>query len=177
MRLLNAMPSSVLWLIDGTASDTLRLEARTRGIDPRRLVFAPLIGQKTHLARLSLADLLLDTLPYNAHTTASDALLTGVPIVTRRGEGFAGRVAASLLTAIGLPELITEDFGSYESLALKVAQDKVFQGSLQKKLSANRQTAPLFDADRFRLTIEKAFSIMIDRAWRGEAPVGFDVDV
>ena len=176
MRLLNAVPSSVLWLLDGSASDTLRSEARARGVDPGRLVFAPLTSQGSHLARLSLADLVLDTLPYNAHTTASDALWAGVPIITCRGKAFAGRVAASLLTAIGLPELITEDLASYETLGLKLARDGIYLELLRKKLQAKRQTAPLFDAGKFRANIEKAFSTMIDRARRGEAPVGFDVE-
>ncbi len=122
-----------------------------------------------------LADLVLDTLPYNAHTTASDALWTGVPLVTCRGKSFAGRVAASLLTAIGLPELIAEDLDAYEALVLKLARDNAALGLLRKKLAANRHAGPLFDADRFRLNIEKAFSTMIEKARRGEAPAGFDV--
>jgi len=174
-RLMHSVEGSVLWLLEGTASDTLRAQARARGIDAGRLIFAPLVGQSAHLARLGLADLVLDTLPYNAHTTASDALWTGVPIVTCRGKSFAGRVAASLLAAIGLPELIAEDFAAYEALALKLARDTSALGSLRKKLAANRHTAPLFDADEFRLNIESAFSTMVNRARRGEAPIGFDV--
>ena len=108
MRLLKAVPGSVLWLLEGSAADTLRREARARGVEADRLIFAPPIRQDAHLARLGLADIVLDTLPYNAHTTASDALWAGVPIMTCRGKAFAGRVAASLLAAIGLPEMITE---------------------------------------------------------------------
>ncbi len=169
------VPGSVLWLLDGIAADTLRSEAQARGVDAHRLIFAPKVGQDAHLARLSLADLVLDTLPYNAHTTASDGLWTGVPIITCRGKAFAGRVAASLLTAIDLPELITEDLASYEALALTLARDNAVRGSVRKKLAANRQTAPLFDANKFRLNIEKAYSTMVDRARRNEAPIGFDV--
>ena len=177
MRLLKDVPGSVLWLLDGSASDTLRSEARARGVDPERLVFAPFVNQKAHLARLSLADLVLDTLPYNAHTTASDALWTGVPIVTCRGTSFAGRVAASLLTAIRLPELITENLADYEALALRLARDDTYRASIRTTLSANRRSAPLFAADNFRRNIERAYSIMIDGARRGETPIGFDVDL
>jgi protein O-GlcNAc transferase len=175
MRLLNEVPGSVLWLLEASASDTLRSEARARGINADRLIFAPLVTQDAHLARLGLADLVLDTLPYNAHTTASDALWIGVPIVTCRGKAFAGRVATSLLTAIGLPELITEDFDGYEALAQKLARDNAYRKSLQKKLTANRNTTSLFDANGFCLNIEKAFSIMIERARNSDAPIGFDV--
>jgi predicted O-linked N-acetylglucosamine transferase (SPINDLY family) len=175
MRLLKAVPNSVLWLLDGPASDTLRSEVWARGVDPKRLVLAPLAGQEAHLARLSLADLVLDTLPSNAHTTASDALWAGVPIVTCRGKSFAGRVAASILTAIRRPELITEDFAAYEALALRLAGDSAYHASIRKTLAANRQSAPLFDADTFRLNMERAYSMMIERARRGEQPTGFDV--
>jgi len=177
MRLLKAVPDSVLWLLDGSASDTLKSEARARGMDPERLVFAPFVNQKAHLARLSLADLVLDTLPYNAHTTASDALWTGVPIVTCRGKSFAGRVAASLLTAIRLPELITENLADYEAIALKLARDDTYQASIRTTLSANRHSTPLFEANNFRRNIERAYSIMVDGARRGAKPAGFDVDI
>jgi predicted O-linked N-acetylglucosamine transferase (SPINDLY family) len=177
MRLLHAVPNSVLWLLDGPASDTLQSEAHARGVDSRRLVFAPLVSQSDHLARLCLADLVIDTLPYNAHTTASDALWAGVPIVTCRGKSFAGRVAGSLLTAIGLPELITENLAAYEALALKLALNEVRFASVRQKLSANKHTTPLFDADNFRANIERAYSIMMEKARRNEAPAGFDVDL
>jgi len=175
MRLLRAVPNSVLWLLEGSASDTLQSEARARGVDAGRVVFAPLVSQSAHLARLSLADLVLDTLPYNAHTTASDALWTGVPIATCRGKSFAGRVAASLLTAIGLPELITENPADYEALALELALNDIYFESVRQKLSANKHTAPLFDANNFRANIEKAYSSMIEKARRNEPPIGFDV--
>ena len=175
MRLLNAVPGSVLWLLKGSADDTLRAEARARGVDADRVIFAPWLKQEAHLGRLGLADLVLDTLPYNAHTTASDALWTGVPIVTCRGKTFAGRVAASLLSAMQLPELITENFDAYEALALKLARDNACRKSLQQKLAANRHTAPLFDANRFCRNLEKAFFIMIERARSGNEPIGFDV--
>jgi protein O-GlcNAc transferase len=176
MRLLHTVTGSVLWLLDGSASDTLRAQAGLRGIEAGRLIFAPPVDQKAHLARLSLADHVLDTLPYNAHTTASDALWCGVPIVTCRGTAFPGRVAGSLLNAMGLPELIAEDLASYEALALKLARDTAYRGTLREKLSAKRRTAPLFDADRFRRNIETAFSTMVEVARRGGVPVGFDVN-
>lgn len=175
MRLLRAVDNSVLWLLDGGAAETLRAEARIRGVDPGRLIMAPLVSQKAHLGRLGLADLVLDTLPYNAHTTASDALWAEVPIITCRGKSFAGRVAASLLTVIHLPELITEDLAAYEALALKLARDDAYRNSIRKALSANKRTAALFDGNWFRLNIERAYSTMVEKARRGEAPVGFDV--
>ncbi len=175
MRLLKAVPGSVLWLLEGSAADTLRREARARGVEAGRLIFAPPIRPDAHLARLGLADIVLDTLPYNAHTTASDALWAGVPIMTCRGTAFAGRVAASLLAAIGLPELITESLDVYEALALKLARDTAYRKSVRQKLAANRHATPLFDANRFRLNMESAFSTMIERARRGYPPIGFDV--
>ena len=175
MRLLKALPGSVLWLIDGSANDTLRREAIARGIEDGRLIFAPAAKQNVHLARLGLADLVLDTLPYNAHTTASDALWAGVPIVTCQGKSFAGRVAASLLTAMGLPELITSDFDSYEALAIRLSHDADYRASIRKRLAADRRTSALFDAKRFCASIEQAFVMMVEKAHRGDSPSGFDV--
>lgn len=177
MRLLHALPDSVLWLLDGHAADTLRSQASRRGIDAKRLIFAPLTHQTAHLGRLALADLVLDTLPYNAHTTASDALWAGVPVLTCRGTAFAGRVAASLLSAMDLEELITDDLAAYETRALQLARDGADRQSLRNKLLANRKSASLFDAERFCHTIEKAFCTMIEIARRGGPAVGFDVSV
>jgi len=177
MRLLRSVPNSVLWLLDGSASETLRSEALARGVDYRRLVFAPAVNQTAHLARLSLSDLVLDTLPYNAHTTASDALWTGVPIVTCRGKSFAGRVAASLLTAIDLPELITKDLAAYEALALELALNRGKMASIKERLAVNKPNTPLFDADNFRRNIEGAYSIMMEKARRNETPTGFNVSL
>lgn len=164
MRLLKAMPGSVLWLIQGSAMETLRREAQARGIDGSRLIFAPMVRPEAHLARLGLADLVLDTLPYNAHTTASDALWAGVPMVTCRGKAFAGRVASSLLSAIGLPELIAEDLPAYEALARRIAGNTNDLDFFKDKLARNRHSAALFDADGFRRNIEQAFETMIERA-------------
>jgi predicted O-linked N-acetylglucosamine transferase (SPINDLY family) len=175
MRLLEAAPDSVLWLLDDSANANLRREADARGIAPERLIFAPKLEHDAHLGRLSLADLVLDTLPYNAHTTASDALWTGVPLVTVRGEAFAGRVAASLLTAIGLPELIADDLEGYEKFAKALAKAPKNHKTLKDKLEKNRLSTPLFDAGRFCRHIEAAFIMMAEAARRGEAPKSFAV--
>ena len=177
MRLLAKVPGSVLWLLEGKApvGRNLRAEARARGVDPDRLIFAPRAAPEDHLARHRLADLFLDTLPYNAHTTASDALWTGLPIVTCAGRGFAARVAASLLTAVGLPELITESLEAYEALALDLATDPPRLAALKARLAAQRETAPLFDTDLSRRHIEAAYSAAWERQRRGEPPAAFDV--
>jgi predicted O-linked N-acetylglucosamine transferase (SPINDLY family) len=177
MRLLAAMPGSLLWLLDDTASDVLRAEAAARGVDPARLVFSPKVDANAHLARSGCADLVLDTSPYGAHTTASDTLWAGVPIVTVLGPSFASQVAASLLTAIGAPELITASLADYEALALALARDPARLAALKAKLVANRHTAPLFDADRFRRHIERSYEMMMVIARAGEAPRPFDVPV
>jgi predicted O-linked N-acetylglucosamine transferase (SPINDLY family) len=175
LRLLAAVPDSLLWLIDDTANDVLRAEAAARGIDPARLVFAPKRDIHDHLARCAAADLMLDTMPYGAHTTASDGLWAGVPIVTVLGPSFANRVAASLVTAGGAPELIAPSLEAYEALALALARDPARLAALKAKLAASRATAPLFDAERFRRHIERAYETMWEIARAGEAPRPFDV--
>jgi protein O-GlcNAc transferase len=157
MRLLARVDGSVLWLLDGPQAQNLRREARTRGIDPARLVFAPRLSPPQHLARHRLADLFLDTLTYNAHTTASDALHAGLPLVTCIGKAFPGRVAASLLKAIDMPELVTTAPGQYEELALELAKNPALLAATRAKLARNRTTTPLFDSDRFRKGIEEVF--------------------
>lgn len=177
MRLLATVEGSVLWLLAGTAeaAGNLRRSAQLRGIAPDRLIFAPRRKLEHHLARHRLADLFLDTLPINAHTTASDALWAGVPIVTRLGLSFAGRVAASLLNALGLPELITETPEEYEALALHLAQSTDALAAVSAKLAKHRESYPLFDTDRLRRHIESAFETMSVRRQRGERPAGFAV--
>jgi predicted O-linked N-acetylglucosamine transferase (SPINDLY family) len=177
MRLLRRVDGSVLWLLEGpeAAVCNLRQHAREHGIAPDRLIFAPRIRLEDHLARHRLADLFLDNLPYNAHTTASDALWVGQPIVTCAGASFAGRVAGSLLNAVGLPELVTTDLEGYEALALHLALDKGRLAAIKAKLAANRGTFPLFDADRLRRHVESAYQTMWQRSQRGEAPAGFAV--
>jgi protein O-GlcNAc transferase len=149
MRLLKNVPG-VLWLLgDNTAAErNLRQEAHARGIDPARLIFAPRLAHEEHLARQRLADLFLDTLPINAHTTASDALWAGLPIVTCRGESFVARVAASVLCAADLPELVTESLAEYEACALRLATDRALLGSIRRRLEDNRANCALFDIER-----------------------------
>jgi predicted O-linked N-acetylglucosamine transferase (SPINDLY family) len=166
MRLLRATENSVLWLAEAnpTASTNLRREAEKRGVSPERLIFAPKVASiADHLARHRQADLFLDTLPYNAHATTSDALWVGLPVLTCLGSTFAGRVAASLLKAVGLAELITTSLEDYEALALKLAQDPLFLASLKDKLARNRNTDPLFNTERFTRHIEAAYTAMWQR--------------
>src|SRR5215468_3467951 len=178
IRLLHAVEGSVLWLFrdDESAERNLRKEAQARGIDPARLVFAGRLPLEDHLARHRLADLFLDTLPYNAHTTASDALWVGLPVLTCMGNAFAGRVAASLLNAIGLPELVTHSIEDYETLALRLAKDPSLLEGYRNRLATNRLTHPLFDIDRFRHHIEAAYLQMWGIWQRGEQPRSFAVE-
>ena len=178
MRLLRAAPGSVLWLTDPgpQAADNLRREAHGRGVDPARLVFAARTAELAeHLGRLALADLFLDTLPYNAHTTASDALWAGLPLLTCAGAAFASRVAASLLTAAGLPELITTSLAQYEAVALRLAHDPAELAALRVRLAAARGNAPVFDTPGLCRALENAYSGMVERSRRGEAPAAFTV--
>lgn len=172
MRILQAVPGSVLWLFEDNASvpDHLRKEAQARGIAPERLVFAPRMPLDLHLARHRLADLFLDTLPYNAHTTASDALWAGLPVVTRMGQSFAARVAASLLQAVGLPELVTRSVEEYEALAIALANDAPRLQALRARLDAQKKTSPLFNARQFARDIESAYQAMHERHLQGLPP-------
>jgi len=173
MRLLKAVAGSVLWLSDAsaTAMENLRREAQRQGVDAQRLVFAPRVDTVAeHLGRHRHADLFLDTLPYNAHTTASDALWAGLPVVTCAGETFAGRVAGSLLNAIGLPELVTDTLADYEALALRLAREPGLLAGLKARLEQNRLTWPLFDSARYTRDLERAYELMWERYRRGEAP-------
>lgn len=177
MRLLHQVEGSVLWLLKDNegAEHNLSREARQRGIDPSRLVFAGRLAPAEHLARHRLADLFLDTLPYNAHTTASDALWTGLPVVTCLGEAFAGRVAASLLHAAGFPELITSSLQDYEALALRLAREPDYLTDIKARLMAHRGTCSLFDTSRFARHLEAAYTTMWETWQRGEAPSSFCV--
>lgn len=173
MRLLGGTEDSVLWLRSGNpaAIANLRREAAARGVDPGRLVFAPYVkGREEHLARQGLADLFLDTLPYNAHSTASEALWAGLPVLTCLGGAFPGRVAASLLTAAGLPELVTRTLAEYEALAATLAREPDRLRRARDKLAGNRLTHPLFDAARFTRGLEAAYEQMRELHERGEAP-------
>jgi predicted O-linked N-acetylglucosamine transferase (SPINDLY family) len=178
MRLLHQAEGSVLWLLwdNEGAERNLRAEAQRRGIDPLRLVFAGRLALDEHLARHRLADLFLDTLPYNAHTTASDALWVGLPVLTCKGEAFAGRVAASLLHAVGVPELITSNLEDYQALALKLARDPALLAEIKAKLVHKRNTYPLFNTERFARHIEAAYTTMWETWQRSEKPKSFSVE-
>jgi protein O-GlcNAc transferase len=173
MNLLKAVAGSVLWLTRDNASavDNLRKEANAAGIDPDRLVFADrLPSMADHLARHRLADLFLDTLPYNAHTTASDALWAGLPVLTQIGKTFAGRVAASLLTAIGLPELIAQTPEEFESIAIELATQPMKLAAIKARLAENRATIPLFDTELYTRHLEGAYAAMHRRHQGGLPP-------
>jgi predicted O-linked N-acetylglucosamine transferase (SPINDLY family) len=162
-RLLKAVPGSVLWLPASTpqVEANLRREAAGRGVDGARVVMAPLMQLEDHLARLQCADLFLDTLPFNAGTTCSDALWMGLPVVTCAGDAFASRMAGSLLTAIGVPELITYNLDDYYRLALELATDRAKLDAVRTKISSNRDSLPLFDSLRFTRSLEAAFLQMV----------------
>ena len=166
MRLLAKVDGSVLWLLQGneTVRANLKREAQARGIDPDRVIFAGRTTPELHLARQKLADLFLDTLPYNAHTTASDALWAGLPVVTTPGQSFPARVAASILQAAGVPELIADDLAAYEALALKLAMDTRALSDIKQKLALHRDTCALFDTARFTRNLEAAYAQLLARA-------------
>jgi predicted O-linked N-acetylglucosamine transferase (SPINDLY family) len=178
MRLLATVKRSILWLGQSNpqAAENLSRAAEERGIGRERLVFAPYLrSAEDHIARLALADLFVDTSPYNAHVTALDALSAGVPVVTLSGPGFSGRVAASLLYALGVPELVASTPAAYESLALRLARDRSTLSEIKAKLVRSRNTAALFDVKRYTRSLEKAFTGMWRRHQNGEPPRGFDV--
>ncbi len=162
MRILKSVAGSVLWLLESnqTCIDNLRREAANRGVEPERLVFASQLPLASHLARYKLANLFLDTAPCNAHTTASDALWAGVPVLTCMGNSFASRVAGSLLAAIGMPELIADSWQNYENFAIALGHNQKMTGALQQKLEANKLTTPLFDCQLFTKNIEAVFKEM-----------------
>jgi predicted O-linked N-acetylglucosamine transferase (SPINDLY family) len=183
MRLLHAVPGSVLWLLDtwtrsagALAKANLTREAAARGIEPERLVFAPRLPfYPDHLARHRLAGLFLDTLPFNAHTTAGDALWAGLPLLTCAGNTFAGRVAGSMLHAVGLGELVTTSLEEYEALALRLARERGLLAGLCERLAKNRQSYPLFNTERFARNIEAAYCRMWE-TWRvGRPPAAFSL--
>lgn len=168
MRILAAAPDSVLWLLktDDLFEKNLRAAAHAACVDADRLIFAPQLPVEQHVARLAAGDLFLDSLPYGAHTTGSDALWAGLPLLTCRGRAFAGRVGASLLTALGLPELIAEDREAYETMAVALARDPARLAALRGRLAANRSTTPLFDTAASTRAIEAAYETMMARVAR-----------
>ena len=177
MRILAATPGSVLWILAAhpRGQANLRAAAAAGGVDPARLVFASVVGKAAHLARHRLADLFLDTHVCSAHTTASDALWMGLPVLTWPGPSFAGRVAASLLGAIGLPELAVPTLAAYERTAVELARDRNRLQALRARLDANRTTMPLFDTAAFTRHLEQAFEAMAARRSAGSSPAAFAV--
>lgn len=179
MKLLGAVAGSVLWLTDPgeNARANLRREAEQAGVSGGRLIFATRMPSLAdHLARHQLADLFLDTLPYNAHATAVDALWAGLPVLTCLGETFPGRVAGSLLKAVGMPELIAGSLAEYQALALKLARDPALLAALKAKLAGQRETFPLFDSGHFTRNLEAAYSAMVKRHRSGQGPAHFAVE-
>jgi protein O-GlcNAc transferase len=176
-RTLLAVKDGVLWLLaeDESARANLRREADRRGVDPRRLIFAERIAYPQHLARLRLADLVLDTLPFNGGATTSDALWAGVPVITCAGEAFAGRMAGSLLHAVGLPELVTSSVTDYEQRCLEVASDRARLGELRNRLQANRSSCPAFDTARICRQLATAYEQVWERTRADESPASFSV--
>lgn len=177
MSIVRGVPNSVLWLLKASAhtEDNLRREATNRGVSAERLFFAPKLPMDQHLARQKCADLFLDTLPYNAHTTTSDALWVGLPVLTCMGEAFASRVAASLLRAIDLPELITADGQAFEARAIELATDPTQLKVLRDRLAVNRMQAPLFDIERLARSIESAYEQVHARRQAGQPPVSLHI--
>lgn len=177
MRLLGENPGSVLWLYitADLAMDNLRMEAQKRGIDPKRLVFAQYMPLEQHLARYRHVDFFLDTFPVNAHTTASDALWCGVPVVTMVGETFVSRVAASLNHELGLDELTAPDLAAYEALAMKMAKDEAYLADVRQRLAKARENSALFNTQTVTHSIEAAYQQMIERHRLGKALESFSV--
>ncbi len=177
MRILKAVPNSVLWLISGLNEVEARLKeaAQEQQIDPERLIFAPFVAHEEHLARYQLADLFLDTYWHNAHTTAADALWQGLPVITCAGEVISSRLAASLLNALEMPELITNTFDEYEDLSIYYATNTEARQAMREKLKAQRYTAPLFDTARTTRNLERAYKMMWQRYCDGLPPVNMQV--
>src|SRR5258708_5721704 len=178
MRLLRSVPGSVLWLLETNdlVKDNLRLEAGKRGVEAGRLIFAPIVSPAEHLGRHRHADLFLDTLPCNAHTTASDALWAGLPVLTCSGDTFAGRVAGSLLVATGLAELVTGSLEDYEGTALALARDPQRLGALRDRLENNRGASALFDLPKSTANIEAAYARMWQTWSSGQEPAAFSIE-
>jgi predicted O-linked N-acetylglucosamine transferase (SPINDLY family) len=178
MRLLVSAPGSVLWLLaaNDLVATNLRGEAVRRGVDPDRLVFAPVVSPPEHLERHRHADLFLDTVPCNAHTTASDALWCGVPVLTCCGDTFASRVAGSLLAASGLPELVTSSLQHYEQAASLLTADPARRRDLRRKVERERDVNPLFDLPKLTGAIEAAYEKMWQRWLSGQKPEPFSIE-
>jgi protein O-GlcNAc transferase len=177
LHLLRETPGSVLWVFESNPqfAANLRAEAHRAGVSPQRLVFAPSASYDRHIARHGCADLFLDTGPYNAHTTASDALWAGLPVLTLAGRSFAARVAASLLHAVDLPELVTKTAADYSAMALRLAREPALLREFRARLQDSRHTAPLFDTPAFTRALETAYATMMDIRREGRGPRPFAV--
>lgn len=177
MEILRSVPNSILWLSGehSCVAENLRREATERGVDAHRLVFAKRVPYEEYLARYRLADLFLDTFPFNAGATASDALWTGLPVLTCAGQAFAARMAGSLLNAVGLTELVTDSLQQYKALAVRLAHSPEQIARLKAALDSSREKSALFNTDRFRQNIEKAYTVMRTRSQNGQQPISFDV--
>jgi predicted O-linked N-acetylglucosamine transferase (SPINDLY family) len=175
MRILQAVPGSVLWMLadEEAARANLRREALQRGVEPERLVFAKRASYAEHLARLPCADLFLDTLPFNAGTTASDALWSGVPVLTCCGEALAARMAGSLLRAMNLPELITYNMQDYEAAAIRLGGTPGLLAEIRARVDEQRGTSTVFDTEHFRRNVEQAYVSMWERLEQGQPPESF----
>lgn len=178
MNILREVPESVLWLFSrhDSVANNLRREAENRGIGSERLIFTGKLPKDEHLARHRLADLFLDTRIYTGHTSTSDALWAGIPVITLQGDHFASRVSASILTAMGLPELITSSLGEYQNLAVQLARQREQLHEIRQRLISNRNTAPLFDTPRFVANLEKAFKQMWEIFCTAETPRHLEVN-
>jgi predicted O-linked N-acetylglucosamine transferase (SPINDLY family) len=174
---LASVPKSVLWLLcqPGPGRENFTAHMQNLGIDPDRVIYAPRADYADHIARIQLADLALDTFPYSGHTTTSDCLWAGVPVVALKGTNFASRVSESLLNAIGLPELVAADGQGFVDLAVGLAQSPLRLRALKKRLVENRLRMPLFDTERFTRYLEAGFETMVGRASAGQPPAAFDV--
>jgi protein O-GlcNAc transferase len=178
MRIIQRVPGSVLWIPESpkAVADSIRSEAEARGVAAERVIFAPRIDPRdAHLSRYQLADLFLDTLPFNAHATATDALWAGLPLLTCMGRTFPGKVAAGMLHAVSLPELITRDLREYEEKAVSLTQPGSELPRLRERLITGRATHPLFDLPRYRASLERAYERMVANADAGQAPASFYV--
>jgi protein O-GlcNAc transferase len=177
MKILRMVPEAVLWLLKGSkaAGKNLRHEAETRGVKPERLIFADRLPKEEHLGRMKLSDLALDTRVVNGHTTTSDGLWAGVPVITLMGTHFASRVSSSILTAVGLPELITHSLDDYETLAVRLTRNPEQLAAIRQKLTKNRLTQPLFDTPRFVMNLETAYREMWKMFVAGEKPQQINV--
>ena len=163
-NVLNKVPNSILWLLSGNkkSDQNLRIEAEKRGVDKSRILFAEKLPINEHLARIKFADLFLDTFPYNAHTSCSDSLWAGVPVLTKIGQSFPSRVAASLLITSNLKELITNTNQDYENKAVEIANDPDYLKNLKKKINDTRNTNPLFNSELFARNLEKIYSKIVN---------------